>query len=86
MLLRKPSSKLLARHADIAKQISELVEKELALEAMGRDEYVPSVEHIQDLVEKYIMAVGYLMLLRSTSSIVMSMRRYAPRKRRPLRN
>ena len=46
-------------HADIAKQISELVEKELALEAMGRDEYVPSVEHIQDLVEKYIMAVGY---------------------------
>ena len=46
-------------HADIAKQISELVQKELELEAMGREEYIPTVEHIQDLVEKYIMAVGY---------------------------
>ena len=46
-------------HADIAKQIGELVQKELELEAMGREEYIPTVEHIQDLVEKYIMAVGY---------------------------
>ena len=45
--------------AQIARHISELVEKELELEAMTRDGYVPSVEHTQDLVEKHIMAAGF---------------------------
>ncbi len=46
-------------HAAVAKHISELVQKELELEAMTREEYVPSVEHTQDLVEKHIMNAGF---------------------------
>ena len=46
-------------HANVAKHISELVLKELELEAMTREEYVPSVEHVQDLVEKHIMSAGF---------------------------
>lgn len=45
--------------APIAKHISELVAKELELEAMLKDEYLPSVEHTQDLVEKHIMSSGF---------------------------
>lgn len=43
----------------VAKHISELVAKELELEALTRDGYVPSVEHTQDLVEKHIMGAGF---------------------------
>jgi ribonucleoside-diphosphate reductase alpha chain len=45
--------------AEVAKHISELVAKELELEAMTRDGYVPSVEHAQDIVEKHIMGAGF---------------------------
>lgn len=44
---------------DVAKHITELVQKELELEAMTREGYVPTVEHTQDLVEKNIMAAGF---------------------------
>lgn len=44
---------------EIAKHISELVLKELELEAMTKEGYVPSVEHTQDLVERHIMAAGF---------------------------
>lgn len=43
----------------VAKHISELVAKELELEALTRDGYVPTVEHTQDLVEKHIMGAGF---------------------------
>ncbi|MFA6608724.1 MAG: ribonucleoside-diphosphate reductase subunit alpha [Candidatus Paceibacterota bacterium] len=45
--------------AAVAKHIAELVSKELELEAITRDGYVPTVEHAQDLVEKNIMAAGF---------------------------
>ena len=45
--------------AAVAKHISELVAKELELEAITREGYVPSVEHTQDLVEKHIMGAGF---------------------------
>ncbi len=45
--------------AGIAKHISELVAKELELEAITREGYVPTVEHTQDLVEKHIMGAGF---------------------------
>lgn len=47
-------------HENIATHISELVLKELELEYMVKGEdYVTSVEHVQDLVEKHIMAAGF---------------------------
>ncbi len=45
--------------AAVAKHIAELVAKELELEALTRDGYLPSVEHTQDLVEKHIMGAGF---------------------------
>lgn len=45
--------------AEVARHISELVAKELELEAITREGYVPSVEHTQDLVEKHIMGAGF---------------------------
>jgi transcriptional regulator NrdR family protein len=45
--------------ASVAKHIAELVAKELELEAITREGYVPTVEHTQDLVEKHIMAAGF---------------------------
>ena len=45
--------------AGIAKHVSELVAKELELEAITREGYVPTVEHTQDLVEKHIMGAGF---------------------------
>jgi ribonucleoside-diphosphate reductase alpha chain len=45
--------------AAIAKHITELVVKELELEALTREGYTPSVEHTQDLVEKHIMGAGF---------------------------
>ncbi len=45
--------------AAVAKHIAELVGKELELEAITREGYVPSVEHTQDLVEKHIMGAGF---------------------------
>lgn len=45
--------------APVAKHIAELVQKELELEMLTREGYVPSVEHTQDLVEKHIMAAGF---------------------------
>jgi ribonucleoside-diphosphate reductase alpha chain len=45
--------------AEVARHISELVAKELELEAMTREGYIPSVEHTQDLVEKHIMGAGF---------------------------
>lgn len=45
--------------AAVAKHITELVTKELELEAITREGYVPSVEHTQDLVEKHIMSAGF---------------------------
>lgn len=45
--------------ADISKHISELVAKELELEALTHEGYIPSVEHTQDLVEKHIMSAGF---------------------------
>jgi ribonucleoside-diphosphate reductase alpha chain len=43
----------------IAKHITELVSKELELEAITRESYVPTVEHTQDLVEKHLMSAGF---------------------------
>jgi ribonucleoside-diphosphate reductase alpha chain len=45
--------------AGVSKHIAELVAKELELEAMVKDGYVPSVEHTQDIVEKHIMGAGF---------------------------
>jgi ribonucleoside-diphosphate reductase alpha chain len=45
--------------AGVAKHIAELVAKELELEAITREGYVPTVEHTQDLVEKHIMGAGF---------------------------
>lgn len=45
--------------ATVAKHIAELVAKELELEAITRDAYVPTVEHVQDIVEKHIMGAGF---------------------------
>lgn len=45
--------------AAVAKHITELVQKELELEAITREGYVPTVEHTQDLVEKHIMGAGF---------------------------
>ena len=45
--------------AAVSKHIAELVSKELELEAITREGYVPSVEHTQDLVEKHIMGAGF---------------------------
>ncbi len=45
--------------AAVAKHIAELVGKELELEAITREGYVPTVEHTQDLVEKHIMGAGF---------------------------
>lgn len=45
--------------APIAKHITELVVKELELEILTREGYIPSVEHIQDIVEKHIMGAGF---------------------------
>ncbi len=45
--------------AGIAKHVAELVAKELELEAITREGYVPTVEHTQDLVEKHIMGAGF---------------------------
>jgi ribonucleoside-diphosphate reductase alpha chain len=45
--------------AAVAKHIAELVAKELELEAITREGYVPTVEHTQDLVEKHIMGAGF---------------------------
>jgi len=44
---------------DISRHISEIVLKELELEAMNHDMYVPTVEHTQDLVEKHLMAANF---------------------------
>ncbi len=43
----------------LASHIASLVEKELELEVMTREGYVPTVEHTQDLVEKHVMAAGF---------------------------
>ncbi len=45
--------------APVAKHITELVAKELELEAITREGYVPTVEHTQDLVEKHLMSAGF---------------------------
>jgi ribonucleoside-diphosphate reductase alpha chain len=45
--------------ATVAKHIAELVVKELELEAITREGYIPTVEHTQDLVEKHIMGAGF---------------------------
>lgn len=45
--------------AAVSKHISELVVKELELEAITKEGYVPTVEHTQDLVEKHIMGAGF---------------------------
>jgi ribonucleoside-diphosphate reductase alpha chain len=45
--------------AAVAKHIAELVAKELELEAITRDGYVPTVEHTQDMVERHIMSAGF---------------------------
>ncbi|MCX6756637.1 MAG: ribonucleoside-diphosphate reductase subunit alpha [Candidatus Nomurabacteria bacterium] len=45
--------------AEICKRITELVVKEIELEFLTREEYVPSVEHLQDIVEKHIMGAGF---------------------------
>ncbi|MEZ0209233.1 MAG: ribonucleoside-diphosphate reductase subunit alpha [Candidatus Paceibacterota bacterium] len=45
--------------AAVAHHITELVAKELELEALTREGYVPTVEHTQDLVEKHIMSAGF---------------------------
>lgn len=51
--------------AEIARHISELVSKELELEAITREGYVPTVEHTQDLVEKHIMGAGFFDVAKS---------------------
>ena len=45
--------------AMISRHIAELVQKELELEALTHDGYVPTVEHTQDIVEKHIMGAGF---------------------------
>ncbi len=45
--------------AGVSRHIAELVAKELELEALTREGYVPSVEHTQDIVEKHIMGAGF---------------------------
>ena len=45
--------------AQVARHITLLVEKELELEALTRESYLPTVEHTQDLVEKHIMSAGF---------------------------
>lgn len=45
--------------AQVARHITLLVEKELELEAITRESYLPTVEHTQDLVEKHIMSAGF---------------------------
>ena len=45
--------------APIAKHIADIVSRELELEVMTRDNYLPTVEHTQDLVEKHIMEAGF---------------------------
>lgn len=45
--------------AAIAKHISELVAKEVELSIMTKDNFLPTVEYTQDLVEKHIMASGF---------------------------
>jgi len=45
--------------AAVAHHITELITKELELEAITREGYVPTVEHTQDLVEKHIMSAGF---------------------------
>ncbi len=45
--------------AAIARHIAELVAKEVELEILTRESYLPTVEHVQDLVEKHIMAAGF---------------------------
>lgn len=44
----------------VANAIAEIVSRELELEAMGKDAYIPTVEHTQDLVEKHLMVAGFL--------------------------
>ncbi len=44
---------------EVAHHISEIVLKELELESMNHDAYVPTVEHTQDLVEKHLMAANF---------------------------
>lgn len=51
--------------AAIATHIATLVEKELELEAMTRESYLPTVEHTQDLVEKHLMASGFFDVAKS---------------------
>jgi ribonucleoside-diphosphate reductase alpha chain len=51
--------------AQVARHITELVAKELELEALTREGYVPSVEHTQDLVEKHIMGAGFFDVAKS---------------------
>lgn len=51
--------------AAVAKHITELVAKELELEAITREGYVPTVEHTQDLVEKHIMSAGFFDVAKS---------------------
>jgi ribonucleoside-diphosphate reductase alpha chain len=43
----------------VGKHISLLVEKELELELLVREGYLPTVEHTQDLVEKHLMSAGF---------------------------
>ena len=45
--------------SDLCKRITELVVKEVELEVVTREDYIPSVEHIQDIVEKHIMSAGF---------------------------
>ncbi|MDB5260170.1 MAG: nrdA [Candidatus Nomurabacteria bacterium] len=45
--------------AAVAKHITELVTKELELEAITRDGYIPTVEHTQDIIERHIMSAGF---------------------------
>ena len=45
--------------APIAKHIADIVSRELELEIMTREGYLPTVEHTQDLVEKHIMEAGF---------------------------
>lgn len=45
--------------AEICKRITELVVKEIELEVLTREDYIPSVERLQDIVEKHIMGAGF---------------------------
>lgn len=49
----------------VAKHISLLVEKELELESLTREGYLPTVEHTQDLVEKHLMSAGFFDVAKS---------------------